>query len=93
METLDKLKKNIFLNRPAISSNLTFCSGKSLIMKKFPHSAISQVLGQGYHAPQGDSARRVWSNGGRMINRGKLKKTLLLCHFIHHESQIKTPGD
>jgi hypothetical protein len=22
-----------------------------------------------------------------MINRGKLKKTLLKCHFIHHESE------
>jgi hypothetical protein len=56
-------------------------------MKKITRSVISQMLGQG------DSTRRVWSNGGMMISRGKLKKTLLWWHFIRHKSQIETPED
>jgi ABC-type transport system involved in cytochrome c biogenesis ATPase subunit len=35
------------------------------------------------------------SNGGVMISRGNPKnceKYLLQCHFIHHESHLRSPG-
>jgi uncharacterized membrane protein len=45
--------------------------------EKYPHYVTGPVMGPGYRNHQENSARQVWSNGGMMINRGKLNKTLL----------------
>jgi hypothetical protein len=48
----------------------------------------SKCLGEGERG-------RVWSNGGKIIGKGKAnysEKTLFQCHFVHQKSYFNCPG-
>jgi hypothetical protein len=57
------------------------------------NNMINIVSGRGCGTLWGDS--RVWSTGGFMVGRGKLKKLrkcVLHCHFWYHESYMQPAG-
>jgi hypothetical protein len=54
------------------------------------------LLGQGYRTPRGAVIDEYGvSNGGMMMSREfwyKSEKKVVSCHFVHHKSNLKSPG-